>query len=67
MRTLIFVAMVAGNIALVFSNRSLNTSWQNAWAQPNPVLWWIMLGGSAPHALWRRHSVRNQHTLTVQQ
>ena len=46
-RALVFVAMVAGNIALVFSNRSLDTSWQGASSQRNPALWWIVLGGSA--------------------
>ena len=50
-RALVFVAMVAGNIALVFSNRSLNASWQGAWSRENPVLWWIVLGGSAGLAL----------------
>jgi P-type Ca2+ transporter type 2C len=50
-RALVFVAMVAGNIALVFSNRSLNAPWQGAWVRENPVLWWIVLGGSAGLAL----------------
>ena len=50
-RVLVFVAMVAGNIALVFSNRSLNASWQGVWSRDNPVLWWILLGGSAGLAL----------------
>ena len=50
-RALVFTAMVAGNIALVFSNRSLNTSWQGSWSRENPVLWWIVLGGSAGLAL----------------
>jgi len=50
-RALVFVGMVAGNIALVFSNRSLNASWQHAWSRENPVLWWILLGGSAGLAL----------------
>ncbi|MCR4304787.1 MAG: cation-translocating P-type ATPase [Gallionella sp.] len=50
-RALVFTAMVAGNIALVFSNRSLNASWQGAWSRENPVLWWIVLGGSAGLAL----------------
>jgi len=35
----------------VFSNRSLNTSWQGSWSRENPVLWWIVLGGSAGLAL----------------
>ena len=50
-RALVFIAMVAGNIALVFSNRSLGASWQGAWSGENPVLWWIVLGGSAGLAL----------------
>ena len=54
-RALVFVAMVAGNIALVFSNRSLNATWsdlgQVTWSRENPVLWWIVLGGSAGLAL----------------
>jgi Ca2+-transporting ATPase len=50
-RALVFVGMVAGNIALVFSNRSLNTSWQGAWSRENPILWWILLGGSSGLAL----------------
>ena len=56
-RALVFTAMVAGNIALVFSNRSLGASWQNvwfgqgAWSRQNPALWWIVLGGSAGLAL----------------
>jgi len=50
-RALVFVAMVTGNIALVFSNRSLGTSWQGAWSRKNPALWWIVLGGSAGLAL----------------
>jgi Ca2+-transporting ATPase len=50
-RALVFIAMVAGNIALVFSNRSLNASWQGAWSRQNPVLWWIVLGVSAGLAL----------------
>jgi Ca2+-transporting ATPase len=50
-RALVFVAMVSGNIALVFSSRSLNASAQGAWSRSNPVLWWIVLGGSAGLAL----------------
>ncbi|MDD5384774.1 MAG: cation-translocating P-type ATPase [Gallionella sp.] len=50
-RALVFAAMVAGNIALVFSNRSLDASWQGAWSRQNPALWWIVLGGSAGLAL----------------
>jgi Ca2+-transporting ATPase len=50
-RAMVFTAMVAGNIALVFSNRSLDASWQGAWSRENPVLWWIVLGGNAGLAL----------------
>lgn len=50
-RALVFVAMVSENIALVFSNRSLNASAQGASSRGNPLLWWIVLGGSAGLAL----------------
>jgi Ca2+-transporting ATPase len=50
-RALVFVAMVAGNIALVFSNRSLDAFWRGAWSRANPALWWILLGGSSGLAL----------------
>ncbi len=50
-RALVFVAMVTGNIALVFSNRSLGMSWRSAWSGGNPVLWWIVLGGGAGLAM----------------
>ena len=50
-RALVFVAMVSGNIALVFSNRSLNASSQRAWSRGNPVLWWIVLSGGSGLAL----------------
>ena len=50
-RAMVFVTMVASNIALVFSNRSLRTSWQSAWSVKNPVLWWILIGGSTGLAL----------------
>jgi Ca2+-transporting ATPase len=50
-RALVFVAMVTGNIALVFSNRSLGRSWHDTWSRKNPVLWWILLGGAAGLAL----------------
>jgi len=43
-RTLVFVAMVTGNIALVFSNRSLKASRQIALLRKNPALWLIVLG-----------------------
>ena len=50
-RALVFVAMVTGNVALVFSNRSLGMSWRGAWSRKNPVLWWIVLGVSAGLAM----------------
>ncbi len=55
-RALVFVAMVSGNIALIFCNRSLGSAWsdalgQGAWSSKNPLLWWIVLGGSAGLAL----------------
>lgn len=46
-RALVFTAMVAGNIALVLSNRTLNPSAQSTWSGKNPILWWIVLGGAA--------------------
>ena len=50
-RALVFVAMVAGNITLVFCNRSPYAFRQDVWSRQNPVLWWIVLGGSAGLAL----------------
>jgi len=44
-RALVFAAMVAGNIALVYSNRNATTS------QSNPALWWIVLGSISGLAL----------------
>jgi len=44
-RALVFAAMVAGNIALVFGNRSATAS------QSNPSLWWIVAGGISGLAL----------------
>ena len=56
MRALTYTAMVTGNIALVFSNRTLdaavsNSFWQASGLRKNPVLWWIVLGVSAALAL----------------
>ncbi len=50
-RALVFTAMVAGNIALVFSNRSADASWRRTWSRDNPVLAWIVPGGLAGLAL----------------
>ncbi|MDD5613192.1 MAG: cation-translocating P-type ATPase, partial [Gallionella sp.] len=44
-RALVFAAMVAGNIALLFGNRNPQT------VQGNPSLWWIVAGSLAGLAL----------------
>jgi Ca2+-transporting ATPase len=46
-RTLIFTAMVTGNIALMLANRSKNS----ADSPPNPALRWIVLGSGSGLAL----------------
>jgi Ca2+-transporting ATPase len=38
-RAFVFVTLVAGNLALIFSNRSLNRSLWTTLTQPNPTLW----------------------------
>ncbi len=45
-RALVFVAMVTGNIALIFSNRTLDTFGSSIMERRNPALWWIVLGAS---------------------
>ncbi len=50
-RALVFVSMVAGNIALVFSHRARSAFRKDAWLRQNPALWWIVLGSSAGLAL----------------
>jgi Ca2+-transporting ATPase len=50
-RALAFAAIVAGNLALIFVNRSPTRS---AWAmlrEPNPALWWIAGGAALALAL----------------
>jgi len=32
---------------LVFSNRTRSTLSREIWSRENPILWWIVLGGSA--------------------
>ena len=46
-RAIVFISMVTGNIALVFSNRTQNTSG----LEKNPTLRWIMLGSISGLAL----------------
>ncbi|MGC2164872.1 MAG: cation-translocating P-type ATPase [Gallionella sp.] len=46
-RSLVFVAMVAGNIALVFSHRQSEIIESAVAPSSNPVLRWIVLGGGA--------------------
>jgi Ca2+-transporting ATPase len=42
-RAMVFVAMVAGNIALVFSSRSLDSHGESILGRNNPALWWMVL------------------------
>ncbi len=50
-RALVFTAMVAGNIALVFGNRTSSLAGDGRVTQPNPVLRWILLGTGSALAL----------------
>lgn len=43
-RALAFAAIVFGNLALIIVNRSSEKSFIVALLQPNPALWWIVLG-----------------------
>jgi Ca2+-transporting ATPase len=43
-RAMVFVSIVAGNIALIFSSRTLDVSGGKVMVQRNPALWWIVLG-----------------------
>jgi P-type Ca2+ transporter type 2C len=45
-RALVFVAMVTGNIALIFTSRKTGTSVGSIMGQRNPALWWMVLGAS---------------------
>jgi Ca2+-transporting ATPase len=47
MRALSFAAVVIGNLALIFANRSRSQSILATLARPNPVLWWITLAALA--------------------
>ena len=50
-RALAFAAIVFGNLALIMVNRSSEKSFITALAQPNPALWWIVLGTLAALAV----------------
>jgi P-type Ca2+ transporter type 2C len=41
-RSLAFVALVVGNIAMILAGRSFNTSVVRALSRPNPVLWTVL-------------------------
>ncbi|MEO6353211.1 MAG: cation-translocating P-type ATPase [Oxalobacteraceae bacterium] len=41
-RTLVFTAMIIGDIGLIFINRSWSLTLRSALVLPNPVLWWIV-------------------------
>jgi Ca2+-transporting ATPase len=43
-RALAFAAIVSGNLALIIMNRADEKSFIGAFVQPNPALWWIVLG-----------------------
>jgi Ca2+-transporting ATPase len=46
-RALGFAAIVFGNLALIFVNRSRDRSLAETLRRPNPALWWITLGALA--------------------
>jgi Ca2+-transporting ATPase len=41
-RSLAFVALVIGNIAMILAGRSFSTSVIRAFSRPNPVLWTVL-------------------------
>lgn len=43
-RMIAFAGIVAGNIGLIFANRSWNESMFRALRVPNPALWWVSAG-----------------------
>jgi len=43
-RTIGFAAVVTGNIALIFANRSLDRGVFATMVRPNPALWWVVAG-----------------------
>ena len=50
-RSLGFAAIVFGNLALIFANRSRSRSILRTLSRPNPVLWWIAAGAAGALAL----------------
>jgi len=50
-RSLAFAAIVFGNLALIFANRSRSRPIVATLGRPNPMLWWITLGAAGALAL----------------
>jgi len=50
-RSLAFAAIVFGNLALIFANRSRSQSILATLARPNPMLWWMTIATLAALAL----------------
>jgi len=50
-RALAFAAIVFGNLALIFANRSRSRTILETLARPNPMLWWMTIGALAALAL----------------
>jgi Ca2+-transporting ATPase len=50
-RALAFSAIVFGNLALIFANRSRSRSILATLTRPNPMLWWMTIGTIAALAL----------------
>ncbi len=48
-RTMGFIALVAGNLGLIFAHRSPNAPFKRVFRGENPALWWVV--GSALAAL----------------
>jgi Ca2+-transporting ATPase len=50
-RTMAFVVLIAGNLGLIFANRSLSETLATTLRVPNRSLWWVTLGALAALAL----------------
>jgi Ca2+-transporting ATPase len=46
-RTLGFVALVAGNLGLIFAHRAVHARWRRIFRRDNPALWWVVGGALA--------------------
>jgi Ca2+-transporting ATPase len=46
-RTLAFMTIIAGNLALILSNRSDTRPLLQVFSAPNPALWWVIAGAVA--------------------